>query len=185
MSNLLPPKQQLSILHLYRKRFLSIMFLFVAALLAVGSVLLLPSLMFLKNSQAELQQKHDALAGQGTDAIAHSLSSSISDINSKLSDFANSAPTSPLVGDFITPVLNAKTSHVHLTEFSYTANTDGTTADVEISGDADSREALLDFSNALQTIPNYTDVNVPIASFIKSTDVTFTINATVTLTQKS
>jgi hypothetical protein len=181
MSNLLPPAQKKSILRLYRKRFISLAFISVLSLVAIGALLLLPSLYVAHSSEQLLTQKRDVLASNDTSTITKSLGASINDINSRLNVFSTSAPTSPLVADVINPILGVKTAAVHITNITYTLGAKDTQADVDISGTADSREALLAFSDQLGEISTFSNVAVPISSFIKNANVTFTVSATVVL----
>ena len=54
-------------------------------------------------------------------------------------------------------------------------------AKVSVQGTADSRADLLAFADKVRAIDSFTSVNVPITSFIKDTDVPFTLTAVVAL----
>jgi len=181
MSNLLPIEQKKSILRLYRKRFLALTFFYIIALALVGLLLLLPSLFLSKSSESLLSQKRDVLASNDTSTITKSLAASIGDINTRLAIFPGNTTASPLVADFVNPVLGAKTKAIHLTNLTYALGDSPTTAAIQIEGTADSREDLLSFTGSLKAIKTFSNVNVPITSFIKDSDVTFTITAAAAL----
>ena len=181
MSNLLPAHQKISIRHLYRKRFMAIVFMLLIGFSAIGVLLLLPSLMFLRESRSLLIQKRDTLAGRETSTISRTLGATIGDINTRLGVFSDTAVASPLIAPFIDPVLRAKTNAIHLTTFSYIVPEKAKTATIEISGTADNRETLLAFAEELRKIPGFSAVTVPIGSFIKDTDVTFNVTATLAI----
>ncbi len=181
MSNLLPVAQKKSILGMYRKRFVSIGLLTLSALLVAAALLTLPSFLFLKSSEIVLTAKRDTLASYETSTIARTLTTTITDVNSRLSVFPASETSSPLISDFMNPVLLAKTDAVHLTDFSYTKGTTPNTATIKVTGTADSRVALLAFTDKLKSVGSFSNVNVPITNFIKDSDVPFTISATLTL----
>jgi hypothetical protein len=181
MTNLLPTFQKKSIRALYRKRFFALVFLSVAALAIAAILLALPSFLFLKSSEIVLVAKRDTLAAYETSTIARTLASAVADVNSRLAVFPSSETASPLIADFMNPVLLAKTKAIHLIGFSYEKGTKPNTASVKITGTADSRVALLSFADKLKKVGSFSDVNVPIANFIKDSDVPFTITATVSL----
>ncbi len=185
MSNLLPVEQKNIITGLYRNRFFTIAFFCLALLVIIASVGLVPSLFLSKNNEQSLSAKYVALSGQETQSIQDSLSNSISDINKKLAVFPVSAPTSPLLSDFISPVLTAKTSKIHISDFSYTLSTDTNSAAVVVSGVSDDRVSLLSFVGKLKTLDGFSNVDVPISSFIKESNVPFSATMSVVINKKT
>ena len=185
MSNLLPPEQKSIITRLHKKRFVTVVLLFVFSTLFVGALCLIPSLYLARLHEADLADTYTTLAGHETSTIKMSLSHSISDINSRLAVFPTTEPVSPILGDFINPVLGAKTAQIHMTNFSYTLALDGERAAFTISGVADDRASLLVFIDKLKSIKGFFDVDVPISSFIKDTNMPFTATGTTVLTQQS
>ena len=166
---------------MYRKRFMAVGLLGLSVLLVAAAILAMPSLLFLKSSEIVLTAKRDTLAGYETSTIARTLSSAVADVNSRLAVFPATETASPLIADFVNPVLLAKTSTIHLVGFSYQAGTTKTQAQVKITGTADSRVALLAFADRLKQVGSFSNVNVPITNFIKDTDVPFTVTATISL----
>ncbi len=166
---------------MYRKRFVAIVFLSLAALLVAAVLLVLPSFLFLKSNEIVLSAKRDTLAGYETSSIVRTLTSSIADVNKRLSVFPASETASPLIADFMNPVLLAKNGSIHLIAFSYTRSAKPNQATVKVTGTADSRVALLAFTDRLKKVGSFSDVNVPITNFIKDSNVPFTVSATVTL----
>ena len=181
MSNLLPPSQKQDILRLYRKRFVSIALLTVVGLMMSAFVLATPSLLFLKSSEIVLTAKRDTLSGYETSSIARTLSTAVADVNSRLAVFPATETASPLIADFVNPVLLAKSNSIHLVGFSYEKGAKPNEAKVKVTGTADSRVALLAFTDRLKKVGSFSDVNVPITNFILDANVPFTISATVSL----
>lgn len=179
MSNLLPPNEKTAILHLYRKRFLVLCLLTLAGLALAGSALLFPSLYYIKSQESVFAEKRDELSGQETNKIAATLATTIADINARLNVFSNTAVASPLLGSFIDPVLKIKTNAVHITNFAYARAEKGNDVNIQVSGTTDSRADLLLFADKMKTSGRFANVNVPIASFIKDSNVTFTITASL------
>lgn len=181
MSNLLPPEQKKSLLHLYRMRFFAVVFIAIICVAAIGIAALIPSFFVSKESEATLTASRDVLASHETSSIQKSLSQSIIDINDRLSVFSGSWFTSPILADFVDPILSAKPAGLRLTDLSFTPDKSGMTAKVEISGVANNRELLLAFGDKVKQLPNFSNVDIPITSFIKDSNVTFTITGTLTI----
>jgi hypothetical protein len=182
MSNLLSSKEKKEIVSLYRRRFMSVALSFFAGLCLIGSLLLFPALIYVKSNQTILTARKNSFAGRETSGLQGSLTKALTDINTRLGVFPDSAPASPIVHSFIDPVLSAKTSSIRITDFSFAGGTNNATqANVQVSGVATSREALLTFSKDLGKIAGVSNVTVPITSFIKDTNVMFTVSATIAL----
>lgn len=176
MSNLLPTREKTAIIKLYRRRFLSIVFFVGMGLFVVGGILLFPSIFVLKGSEAVLAAKRDALGGHETTKVETALASTITEVNKKLSVFPDVILPSPILGNFLDPILKVKGDAVHITNFSYGAQNAGEIT-ISISGTTNSRADLLAFADKLKSNPHFKNVTVPIASFIKDANVTFTIGA--------
>lgn len=183
MSNLLPQQSKQALLSFYRMRFLALVFGALGVLGLASALLLLPSYLFLHSNEIVLRTKRDTLAGYETSKIAATLASTVNDINFRLKVFAAAGPASPLVSSFIDPVLKAKGSAIHITEFDFSPGVTSLEAKVRVSGTADSRVALLAFADKVRTIGTFASVSVPIANFIQDSDGAFTLSATVTLKQ--
>lgn len=181
MSNLLQQTEKRAIVRMYRKRFIGVAFLALSALLVAACLLTLPSFLFLKSHELVLVAKRDTLAGYETSTIAKSLTTAVTDVNTRLAVFPASETASPLIADFMNPVLLAKNNSIHLVGFSYVPSTKPGKAEVKITGTADSRVALLAFTDRLKKVGSFEGVNVPITNFIKDSNVPFTISATVSL----
>ncbi len=165
---------------MYKVRFFSVVLGLVAVLAVAATLLLIPSDYFLHSGNVALTQKLAALNSAEIGTIATKQAAVVQDINSRLAVFQPTAPSSPLLASLIDPVIAAKPAKVKITDFSY-AEAKGGTASVEIRGVAESREALLAFSDALRKVPNFTDVAVPIENFIKGSNIQFSIQATIAL----
>ena len=182
MSNILPQQQISKIARLYRKRFMVVVFISAIILFAIGCIMLAPSIYFAQQNQAALAAKKVQLDQLETGSYQASLTSSISDINSRLQVFGQSVPQTPIIGSFVNVVLGAKTPAVHIDEMHSVLDAkDQNSADITVKGTADSREALLYFADNLRGYSNVSNVDVPIDTFIKNSNVPFTLTATVAL----
>lgn len=182
MSNLLPPQEKKAILRMYRQRFLSVALVALAGIAIASSFLVLPTFFLVETKESLLEEKRAILAGRETSEIQRTLAQSIGDINERLGVFPSTAPSSPIIGSFIDPVLSAKTARVHLVEFSYSViEKKPGEIQIEIAGVADNRSALLEFAERLRKAENISNVTVPIESFIKDQNVTFRATAILSL----
>ena len=180
MSNLLPQEYKNSITRLYRKRFLSIVFLSIGAVFLIGVGLLVPSLSLSEGNESTLQRQKETLSSHETSDIARSLSISIGEINQKLNVFSAKVPASPVIEDCIKPILSVQGSDVKINDFNFELVPDSpSTARIKVSGVAQSRETLLAFTDRIKLLKGMSNVDLPIMSFIKNANVTFTISAVV------
>ncbi|MBP7804651.1 MAG: hypothetical protein KA052_00305 [Candidatus Pacebacteria bacterium] len=176
MSNLLPQTEKKKILGMYRKRFLALVFFSAAFILLSGAVLLFPAYIVLKDTASSLTEKRDQLKKDETAALQGALAKTISDINSRLAIFPDVVTASPIIATFVRPVLETKTAAINITNMGY-ATGEGGAITVQISGIAGNRSSLLSFADALKATKGFKNVTVPISSFIKDSNVTFTIGA--------
>jgi len=182
MSNLLPYNEQKRILRMYRVRFVTVSIFSCVILLLAASALIFPALMLSRNTEKAIRAKRDILAGHETNTIEKNLTQTIGDINTRLAVFSDSPPASPLLQSFLDPVLKAKTAAIQITQLGFVADPkDKTHATISISGVSGTREALLSYADDLRTVDGLTTVLVPIESFLKGSNESFTITATAAL----
>ena len=182
MSNLLPYNEQQHIVHMYHARFATVAIFALGALLVFASALIVPSLLLSRGTEAAIIARRDALAGRETNTIEKNLTQTVDDINTRLAVFRPTLPNSPLLQSFLEPVLDAKTPSIQIAQMGFTTDPKKPgVAAISISGVANTREALLDYAAKLRGIDGVHDVLVPIESFLKGSNESFTISATVDL----
>ncbi len=181
MSNLLPLKEIERIKFLYQKRFLVIVFRSVVVLSVVASVFLFPSYLFSKNEESDLISKKNLLESRETSEMKQSLIATIYDTNDRLNVFNNDYLISPIVSSFINPILKSRIDSIHVTNLSYSTGVNTKTAKVQITGLANSREAILSFGDNLKKQPEIVSVDIPISNFIKENNMPFFVNLIVSI----
>ena len=181
MSNLLPVQEKKHLKLLYKKRFGVVALRACMVLCLAAALCLVPSFIYSKNEESDLLAKKAILDKQATGELKQSLISAIADINTRLAVFNQQDFSSPVVGSFINPVLQAKTSSVSLTDMTYVVNPNANIATVTLSGVSTSREAILSFADNLKHMSGVSNVDVPITNFIKESNMPFTITLTVLL----
>lgn len=182
MSNLLPQEYKKSITRLYRKRFLSVLFFSLSFIFVAGVGLLIPALSLSKANESALQKQKQVLGSHETSGIAHTLSKAISEINQKLNVFSAKVPASPVIKDFIQPIISIQGDNVKISSFNFELLPESiVSARIKVSGVAQNREALLAFTDRVKHLPGVSNVDLPIMSFVKNANVTFTISAVISL----
>jgi hypothetical protein len=182
MSNLLPEQQKKMVSRLYHMRYAVAALVALCLLLGVGIVLLLPTYTLVTSDAKVLDDRITLLESSDASGSKKQLADMTALLGSRLSMLGDRPEFSLVRDKFIDPVLKAKSDTVRFTNLSYVLNNDaGATAQVEISGVADTRESLLSFGERVRAIPNMKEVVVPITSFIKGAKVPFVISAKVLL----
>jgi len=177
MSNLLPKQEKQALVKLYRKRFVAVVLIFIACAAIMGSILILPAFFLAETTERALTEKLAMLNQQETSELQRSLGQSVGDINMKLGVFKENIKSSPLIADFIDPMLSVKSPSIHLTHFTYAVDATSGKVTMDISGTADTRQALTAFAERVRVLDGIAEVTVPITSFIKDQNVTFTLTA--------
>ena len=166
---------------MYRKRAVSVALFAVASLGAAGILLLLPSYFFLRSNGIVLATERDTLAGYATTKMATALAGTVSDMNGRLRVFPDTEAGSPLIAGLIDPILKVQDPAIQINEFDYKPGTASSTAVVTVSGTADTRNDLLAFADKVKGIASFSNVQVPIGSFIKDSNIGFSLSANVAL----
>lgn len=119
------------------------------------------------------------LEGQKADPASSSRSQSLSeikDLNSKLKLVEDAEKNKFQISEkVIQAILLKKSSDIKITQISYEDN--GTQGKkISLLGVAPSREALLQFQQALEDDPAFNNVDLPISNFVKDSDIQFNLS---------
>lgn len=182
MSNLLPEQEKKQIKKLFNKRFatISVAFFSVAGFLA--TILIIPTFIYSKDTEKFLLDKKAQLAGKETSGLEKSLTEAITDINTRLQVFSDGPIIFPMTNTVLDPILKVKSNKIYINKF--TGNIDQKKKGemtITISGTATSRDALLKFSEDIGKLDGVSSVSVPISSFLRNSNVSFTINFSSTI----
>lgn len=175
MINLLPLSEKKKILTEYRLR-LGVVSVFAVAGLVLASLALLGPSYFLSISKhtlvssdlARLEAAHVGVPQAG-DAVTE-----IKVVNKKVDIFLKTEKVPHLVfSETILKIIATKGAQVKIIGFMYDAVPDRER--VTLSGVAASRDSLAQFVEALKKDTTFTTVTLPISSYVKSTDIDFSI----------
>lgn len=183
MHNILPVEENKKVVNEYRLRFLTVAISAIGALILSSLILLVPSYLLALSkyrdatSELEMLQKKD-----GSSDYGKSVNMQVLEINKKINTFLKtSTALAPSLSSVIEKILEVKGDSIKITGFVYGVN--GEQERVVITGTARSRETLARFIEVLKKDPSFTSVELPISSYVKSTDVDFSA-AVVVVTKK-
>lgn len=180
--NLLPKEDSRRVGRERLARYLTVVYSFMAALLAMGAILLLPTYFFLffqyrgiADQLAAAQHNADSKQTQKTELL-------IKGTNTKLQRLAAqhtlvASPVTKYLQDSITRVPPTIT----LLSFVYEQQT-GT---ITLRGNATTREDFLVFIEKLRTHQNFSHVESPVTNILKERDVLFNISFTVSKKERT
>jgi len=175
MINLIPKEEKKKmIVDFYYRLFVLFLFMLSFAIF-IGVISLLPAYFYSseKNSIVNTElatQKNTAVPLLGEQSLA-----AVSDINNKLGIINNAEKNSfPISEKVINTILAEKTSDIHIIQITY-QNDPVLGKQVGVLGIADTREALLSFQQTLASDPDFKNVNLPISSFVKDSNIQFNL----------
>jgi Tfp pilus assembly protein PilN len=178
LTNLLPEERQRALRRDYFLRLGIVIIAFFIALTCAAAILLLPTYVFLAESQ---RAKETHLA-----SIESVLSSSDeSALSAQLAALSNDAATleslsgAPSVSETIVTALAISRPGITLSGFSYSPGTGDNPGTLAISGTAETRDALRNYQLALQSAPFAQSANLPVSAYANDTDIAFTITVTL------
>lgn len=173
MINILPESGRSIVRREYRTRLVA-MFLFLLALLSLAvAVMLLPAYLFatVEAEQAELEETRllsAKAAGAKTDAEV------IVAVNEQIVGL-EAFMMAPKPSEALIETLKSAGPSIELVRVSY----EGGASTISLSGKATSRDALLQFSKALQKLPIVDAVDLPVGDLAKNTNVSFSMMLTL------
>jgi hypothetical protein len=106
-----------------------------------------------------------------------STTSNIKSINSKLTIIDNKLQY-PDVISFVNLVLSKKATTTKVSDIVFIVNS-AKKMTINLQGVSATRESLSAFSKSLQTIPEFKSVNVPLSSYTKDKDLSFSVDIKV------
>jgi len=187
LTNLLPRERRDALARDYLVRLGVVTVAFVAALVFISIILLVPTYVFLRESS---QAKTERLAN-----IEATLSSSNeATLSSRLSTLSKNAATlsalaeAPSASALLRSVLSITRPGITLSGFVYTPTTlkvSSTSTNVvpgtlAITGIARTRDALRNYQLALQGLSVARSADLPVSAYAKDSNITFTITVTLT-----
>jgi hypothetical protein len=177
MFNLLPNdvKAALKREYRYRQAFIWSGAITIVIVIAIG--LLVPSyvLSITRNKSLKIEREAMELASQRNAGTAAQVVSKAEKLSAALSSIPDSN-----VSTLVSQIISARPAGVVILHFSFSSNGEaGGVTKAEIQGVARSREALRRYVESLEEQPSFGDVNVPIESFTRETNIPFTLTISI------
>jgi len=177
MDNLLPLEQKKQIKKEYRLRALSVFLMLLAVLEIVGSVLLMPSYFFARTKDQIVRAEYETI-----EPISPEDEKLFVRLKKLQSRIATLVPQEQI--DFqqaFSIFLTHLSPSIKISAFTVEPR-DPNTYTLIIRGTAVTREALLDFSNAVKAEPSVMKFDIPVSNYAQERDIQF--SATVTVSRK-
>ncbi len=178
LTNLLPPERQSALSRDYFLRLGVVSAVLLGILTIVSAALLLPTYVFLTKSasvkEARLATIEFTLSSADETALSARLAALTSDA-AVLTALANV----PSVSKVIRTVLAVSRPGITLSGFEYTPVVNKVPGTLAVSGIAATRDALRGYQLALQGAPFTLSATLPVSSYAKDADITFTITVTL------
>ncbi|MBI2476364.1 MAG: hypothetical protein HYV67_03925 [Candidatus Taylorbacteria bacterium] len=175
MFNLLPQEEQQAINREYRLRLAATSLLFLAALSAVASVALLPSLFLSFQKEAVILKRADVLKAEIATGGRDNSASLLKLTGQKAAVFKEERPVFYFY-ELIRDITRQKTAGIKIMGVSIKRAEGGSPA-VAVLGVAKDREALLSFERTLKREKTFAEVSVPVSNFVSAADINFSIMA--------
>lgn len=172
MLNLLPKEQKKKIIREYWFRFWIVAFALAFAGEIISLILLVPSYVTVKARTDILNSQSASLKAQSLTIESSNLDELVRKTNIYL-DVLNSSSTPVGVISAIKNVVGTGGGAVQISGLFYTINNGQ--QQIVVTGNAKSRQSLLDFAKKLKTQPGVISADLPVSDFAKAQDIDFSI----------
>jgi len=182
MLRFLQRKSKKGVIIEYILRILNVFFTFTAITALLLIILFLPSLFFAKfknnTVSQQLESVKNSYANKNNDSILM-----IKKVN-RMAAFFDSKNDDSLITTtiIIKKIQSLKNNDIQIMSFSFSKNAEGGT-EINLSGMSNSRDGLTDFEKKLKTDGLFSNVELPISSFIKNSNTEFNIKLTINKTE--
>jgi hypothetical protein len=184
--NLLSPQEKNALRKEYRLRFFVVFFLMSFFILLAAIVTFLPTYFFTVSRYDLFFTESQSDEIQNRLSRAKEAEKTILETNKKIILLKSDASV-PRVKDIFFEISQSKNSGIVITSLSYENNGGAVTkkgkdpvlAKVNIRGRSSTRETLLAFKDALTQNKQFSNIDLPISSLVKESDIDFSINTTV------
>lgn len=174
MINLLPSEEKKKVRMDYRLRLGAIVALAITLLFLASLILLSPVyLLTLSKHQFASERFVKLESEQGKTEQERDINTRIGEVNKKVDLFLKEDKDQVVFSEIITKIIEMKGTAIKLQNMFYESSP-GRKRFV-ISGRADDRDNLARFVENLKKDPFFTTVDIPISSYIKSTDIDFSV----------
>ena len=173
MLNILPKIEKKKIMLEYRLRLATVAVLAVTALILSNLVLLAPVYLIAVEKNSDAKNDLNILQESKSKVINEKdVNTEVLAVNKNIALFLKTGAAeaaSPVT--FISKILEIKGDLVRISGFTYDAS--GAEERMVVTGTARTRESLAKFIEALKKEPKFTSIDLPISSYVKSSNIDF------------
>ena len=178
MINFLPPEAKSAVKREYMLRTISVWALLLTAVAAVITAFLLPTYVLLLRQVDALELDAVRTEGNSNKHLYQAARTALEKAQT-LAEALAVIPAGPTAYEVLRAIQAVQTDSITLSGFSYEHNGTSVSA-VTVRGTAATREALVEFSSALEREPLFARATVPVAALAKDRDLPFTLSVTLT-----
>lgn len=171
MANLLPPEAKRSLIIEYWLRVITVWFILIALAFLAATALKMPTFVLVQSQLGDASAAYDD-AREKKDAFnaAQTTLNEANQLSALLATDTNTTPTAELIQILDT----IAGSQVRIGSFQIT-KTDSALEKITVTGMADTRLALANFSNDIKAHPMFLEADLPISNLAKDRDIAFNI----------
>ncbi len=173
--NVLPPSNKKAIRKKYWIRLIATSLGFFTMIEMLLIILLIPPYFLSVSKEKLAENRLETLNNLNPEIKTLNIEKTIKNINNKLTFLSNKNLNQQISENIFGQLLKNKPSGILLTQILYNKKTDGSLA-LDLHGTAKNRAVLSAFKLSLDNNLNYKSVNLPISSFLKKTNLNFTIS---------
>lgn len=178
--NVLTDDEKKQIKKEYRKRLSTIILNIIAVLCLLATLLMTPSYFFSKSKEILAEERLESFNRDNPEINSKDLDSMINEINNKLNIIGTTAPTYNAYEDIFIYLLDSRVEGIKYNQIIFDKKApnkkSASLTSIEIRGSAKDRVVLRSFKDKLDANPNFSEVNLPVSSFLEKTDLNFNIS---------
>ena len=176
MINLLPQEYQTSLAKERFQRFIIVAGILCLILVLVALILLLPAIFSVKLQQKVFQANLDIAQKNTALNRVDEISNTLRDLNNKIELFNAQAQKVRNISTILKTILDIRPHTIQIDSFTYKKRrkSDGNDQ-VLIYGNAETRDALLAFAEALRKVQYFTEVYLPPSNLLQKNDISFSL----------
>lgn len=177
MFNLLPDILKEKLKAEYKRRWLTVVFMFVIFLQVSFLIFLFPTWVLSLSKEQDITSNISATNRSTSSKDATPIASIIADTNTKL-NIINTAMEYQKVLPLVNIIIGNKIPSIHIKRISYEF-TDKSDTTINLGGLSDTREGLVSFVKNLESSRTFKSIDLPVSNFTKGKDIDFSLSMTV------
>lgn len=177
--NFLPEEDKKAVERQYRYRFITLFSAFILALAAINFVMIFPAFISVKMKNENLKNRVNAASNNSVFKNYSELDKSFQKLNSEANFLESRKKSVVQASDFFEDIINSRykniTGKISITSVSFVsgAESGGARGRIEIRGNAETRDGLMQFIKNLKENGKFKNVESPASNILKSLDIDY------------